>query len=700
MAKKSKPKALVVVESPAKARTINRYLGSNYLVTSSMGHVRDLPKSKIGVDVDHGFTPHYIVLQKAKKKVSQLKKEAKGKSDIYLATDPDREGEAISWHLAHIFESTGAKIHRVEFHEITKSAILEAFEKPRPIDQKLVDSQQARRVLDRLYGYNLSPLLWKKVAKGLSAGRVQSIALRIIVDRENEIRKFKPEEYWTVTAILNKQDNKEATLFADLDKIKGEKAEIKKESQAKEIQSIVEKSEFKIIQLDTKERKRRPQAPYTTSKLQQEAYQRYRFTSVRTMSIAQRLYEGMDLGPEESVGLITYMRTDSVNISKGAQSEALKFIEETFGKDYVPEKPNFYKSKKRAQEAHEAIRPTSAFRSPESLKSVLNEEEFKLYSLIWKRFVSSQMKEALEEGTTALIECAKDYLFKATGTRTIFPGYKAVYEEPVEPDKEEEEEKEGEKKEKKPRELPKLTQGEILDLNRLLPEQHFTKPPPRFNDASLVKALEEDGIGRPSTYAPTIQVLLYRNYVERVSNALVPTDLGETVTKLLVQYFTQFLDISFTATLEDDLDLIEEGEKGWKNVVKQFYHPFNHLLEQAREKMKSVKRELEQTDEVCEKCGKPMVIRHSRYGRFMACSGFPECRNTKDITTGLPCPKGCGGELVKRRGKKGNTFFGCNKYPKCNYIANRLPKEGEELRPDSNLPVKLEGTLEEDEKEI
>jgi len=669
---KTKFKALVIVESPAKAKTINKYLGNQYEVVASMGHVRDLPKSKIGVDVEKDFEPHYIILQKAKKRVSQLKKDARGKSDIYLATDPDREGEAISWHLAHIFEGEKARLHRVVFNEITKDAIQKAFEHPRDIDQKLVNSQQARRILDRLVGYSLSPLLWKKVGKGLSAGRVQSVALRLIVDRENEIRRFKPQEYWSVTAKLRKRDGSRAFILAELDKVKGKKAEIKTQSEAERIRKATENSPFTIVQIEKKERKRRPTAPYTTSKLQQESYQRLRFTSARTMSIAQRLYEGVELGPEGSAGLITYMRTDSVNISKGAQAEALKFISERFGKEYVPEKPNFYKSKKSAQEAHEAIRPTSAFRTPESVQPFLSEEEFRLYSLIWKKFVASQMKEAVEEGTTALIESAKDYVFKATGTRTLFPGYLAVYEEPKE-DAEDEEEK-TELKDEKSRELPELFEKEVLDLEKLVPEQHFTKPPARFNDASIVKALEELGIGRPSTYAPTIQVLVLRNYVER-SGALVPTFLGETVTKLLVQCFPSLLDFHFTASMEEDLDRIEEGDKEWGKVVKEFYQPFIHLVNEAKDKMKDMKQELEFTGETCEKCSKPMVIRFGRFGRFIACSGFPECKNTRPLTTDIPCPKeGCEGKLVKRKSKQGRPFYGCSSYPKCDFIANKLPE--------------------------
>jgi len=687
---KSRATALVIVESPAKARTINKYLGKDYEVTSSMGHVRDLPKSRLGIDVaSGGFEPDYIVIQKAKKRVSQLKKEAKGKSDIYLATDPDREGEAISWHLAKIFEKQEVNIHRVVFNEITKTAILKAFEKPRGIEQNLVDSQQARRILDRLFGYSLSPLLWKKVGKGLSAGRVQSIALRLIVDRENEIRAFTPEEYWTVTAHLHKKDETKALVIAELEKIKGEKAEIKTEKKAKAVYEAVKEKPFTITQIESKQRKRRPQAPFITSKLQQEAYQRYRFTSARTMQIAQRLYEGIEIGEEGSVGLITYMRTDSVNISKDSQREALEYIAETFGKEYVPEKPNYYKSKRAAQEAHEAIRPSSAYRTPDALRKFLTDEEWKIYDLIWKKFVSSQMQEALEEGTTARFTCATDYIFKATGTRTIFPGFLVIYRGMQE--EELEETKDEKKKDEKPRELPPLAKDETLDLDSVKPEQHFTKPPARFNDASLVKALEEDGIGRPSTYAPTIQVIIARYYVERENNALVPSQLGETVIKLLVEWFPDLLDIGFTATLEENLDEVEEGQMKWNTVVQTFYEPFHKLLEVAKEKMKDMKQELEETGEKCADCGKPLVIRFGRFGRFVACSGFPECKFTKDLTTDIDCPReDCDGKLVKRKNKRGSNFYGCSKFPKCDFITNRLPKENEKLVPDLNKPVPIE----------
>ncbi len=697
MAKK-KAASLVIVESPAKARTINKYLGKDYEVTASMGHVRDLPKSKIGIDPEKGFEPAYIVIQKAKKRVTQLKKDAKGRAHIYLATDPDREGEAISWHLAYLLKESKAKVLRVVFNEITKEAILKAFSHPREINQDLVDSQQARRILDRLFGYSLSPLLWKKVGKGLSAGRVQSVALRLIVDREKEIRNFTPEEYWTITARLTKQTPEKEAVFAELSKVKGKKAEVWTERQANEIKTIIEGKPFSVVSLESKKRQRKPQPPYITSKLQQEAYQRFRFTSARTMQIAQRLYEGVDIGGEDTVGLITYMRTDSVHVSGDAQKEARQFISKNFGNDYVPEKPNVFRSKKAAQEAHEAVRPTSVKRTPEEMRSFLTAEELKLYELIWKKFVASQMKGAIEEGTTVCFECAKDYIFKATGTRTLFPGFLAVYQEPKEEDESDEAEKNA--KETRSRELPALTKGEILDLESLSPEQHFTKPPARFNDASLVKLLEEKGIGRPSTYAPTIQVIILRNYVERQNNAFMPTSLGEIVTKLLVASFPKLLEPRFTATLEEDLDEIEEGKRVWGQVVSEFYGPFTKQVEKAKTSMKSVKHELEKTDEVCETCGKPMVIRYGRFGRFLACSGFPDCRNTRDLTTKIACPReNCEGKLVKRKNKKGSIFYGCSSFPKCDFITNRLPKPGEKLVGESNNPVPDPEYKKEDEVE-
>ncbi len=697
--KNGKAKNLVIVESPAKAGTINKILGKDYQVEASFGHVRDLPKSKMGVDLINGFTPQYVIPQKAKKNVSNLKKQAKNKETIYLATDPDREGEAISWHLAHIFRednepATAQTIKRVMFNELTKEAVKNAFQHPRDIDQNLVNSQQARRVLDRIVGYELSPLLWKKVGRGLSAGRVQSVALRLIVDREREIRKFKPEEYWSLVAKLSSQrsSEKEKVFEAKLDRIGNQKADLKNEEQTLKIKSELENAKFSVISIQKKERRRKPQAPYTTSKLQQEAYNRLGFSAARTMRIAQSLYEGVEIGAEGSIGLITYMRTDSVNIAEIASKEAVKFIKEKFGDDYLPKTPNLYRSKKGAQEAHEAIRPTSAFREPEQIKSFLEDDQYKLYELIWRKFIASQMSTALDLVTLIDILAGTEYFFRASGKKTLFPGFSAVFsdfgkvkksEEKIEKDDKNEDSEDEEELE-----FPDLEQNEILRLHELMENQHFTKPPARFNDASLVKTLEEEGIGRPSTYAPIIYTLTSRDYVERKGGALMPTELGETVLSLLVEHFPYILDVKFTALMEEELDKIEEGELDWIKVLRDFHEPFEGYLKKAKETMKDVRQEPVPAGQDCDKCGKPMMIKWGRFGKFVACSGFPECKNTKSLSTGVACPKeGCGGYLVARKGKGGRKFFGCSNYPKCDYVANQLPtKETAEKTLDEKPP--------------
>ena len=685
-------KNLVIVESPAKAGTINKFLGKDYEVEASFGHVRDLPKSKMGVDPTNGFIPQYVIPTKAKKRVSALKKQAKGKETIYLATDPDREGEAISWHLAALLsEDNNAVIKRVMFNELTKEAVKNAFEHPRGIDQNLVNAQQARRVLDRIVGYELSPLLWRKVGRGLSAGRVQSVALRLIVERERDIRNFKPEEYWSLHAKLSSTRPSEAEKIfqAKLDRIGKKKAELKNEADTLKIKSALEKETFKVISVQKKERNRKPQAPYTTSKLQQEAYNRLGFSAARTMKIAQMLYEGIELGEEGSVGLITYMRTDSVNIAEVARKEAAQFVKEHFGKDHLPKVPNFYRSKKGAQEAHEAVRPTSVFREPEKIKSFLSEEQYKLYDLVWRKFVASQMAGAVDLVTSIEILAGSEYFFKASGTRNLFPGFLAVFEDASKAAKKKEENSDDE--EEGEQEFPELEQNELLKLHELIPAQHFTKPPARYNDASLVKILEEEGIGRPSTYAPIIYTLVSRDYVERKGGALIPTELAETVIELLVQHFPYVLNVQFTALMEEELDKIEEGELDWGKVLHDFYQPFEEHLKEAKEKMKNVRQEPVPANEDCEKCGKPMMIKWGRFGKFVACSGFPECRSTKPISTGVACPKeNCGGYLVKRKGKGGRKFFGCSKYPNCDYIANQLPtqkvagEESEEKPPEAD----------------
>jgi len=680
---------LVIVESPAKARTINRYLGSEYVVEASMGHVRDLPKSRMGLDVNNGFEPEYIIISKARKTVSRLKKAAKGKKSIYLAPDPDREGEAISWHLSVILADTGADIYRVSFNEITKSAIQEAFKSPTQISKKLVDAQQARRILDRIVGYNLSPLLWKKIGRGLSAGRVQSIALRFIVEREQEIRDFKPEEYWSIQAKVSSRrtEIKDKLFHIKLDKIDGEKAEVKNKASAEAIKKELNQAPFAVAKLTTSMRRRRPQAPYTTSKLQQEAYTRLHFSAQKTMRLAQGMYEGVDIGGEEgAVGLITYMRTDSVHVSKQAHNELVKYIGETYGKEYLPDKPNTYKSKKQAQEAHEAIRPTSAFHEPEHLTKYLEADALKLYTLIWGKFVASQMKQAVDQTVTAEISAGKRYMLRATGSVNIFPGFLVVFKDVqrTEAKKEKGRDKEGDEEEDSG-ELPPLKEGEPLDLNELFTNQHFTKPPPRFNDASLIKLLEDAGIGRPSTYAPTIQTILYRDYVQRVSGALNPTELGETVTKLLVEHFGDIVDVNFTAYVEEELDKIEEGVLKWQDVIKEFYVPFKKDMDAAAVKIKDMRRIEIPTDYTCDVCGKPMVIKRGRFGKFIACTGFPDCKYTRSVPTGYRCPAPeCEGDLIQLQSKRGQRFYGCSNYPKCRYTTNKLPKKEDGAAADSS----------------
>ncbi|MDD5449632.1 MAG: type I DNA topoisomerase [Candidatus Omnitrophica bacterium] len=664
-------KSLVIVESPAKSKTIGKFLGKDFTVAASMGHIVDLPRSKMGVDVKNNFAPEYKIIPERKKTLSQLKKEAKGKEHIYLAPDPDREGEAISWHLSReLGAAAKTKIHRVTFNEITKEAVLEAFKHPHSLDINLINAQQARRILDRIVGYSLSPLLWKKVSRGLSAGRVQSIAVKIIVEREREIEAFVSVEYWAIEAELKKKTGKPASpagrenfpFIARLDKIDDNKIEVKTKEEADKLTAEISREAFIVAGVKDAKKKRNPLAPFTTSKLQQEAFNKLRFSVSKTMKIAQELYEGVDLGKSETVGLITYMRTDSVAVSKEAEREAKNYILKKFGDKYYPEKPNIYKAKKSAQEAHEAIRPAVPLHEPVQIKKFLNQDQYRLYELIWNRFISSQMSAALYDVVSVDIKAGK-FLFKAVGTTVVFDGFTVLY--PV---------KDEDEKEEKGR-LPRLVAGERLDLIRLLPEQHFTKPPPRYSDASLVKALEEKGIGRPSTYAPTIYTIVARNYVGREKGYLYPTELGIVVTDLLLQYFPKILDEKFTAQMEEDLDKIEEGKMDWVKVLHVFYRPFSFELKMAHSYMKNVKKEVTPTDQVCELCGRPMVIKWGRRGKFLSCSGFPECKNAKTIGTGIKCPApGCGGELVERRSRRG-VFYGCSNYPKCTYIANKLPED-------------------------
>ena len=667
--------ALVIVESPAKCKTIHKYLGPNYEVTASMGHVIDLPKSKMGIDVENDFEPKYIVVKDRKKTLSELKKKAKGKKRLYLACDPDREGEAISWHLKTAL-GEGKEVYRVVFNEITKEAVQNAFKTPHDINMSLVGAQQARRVLDRLVGYNLSPLLWQKVGRGLSAGRVQSVALRLIVDQERRIRAFKAEEYWTLEAELSKEKGDTRVFKATLDKIGDKKAELHDKSQADGILTELKGAPFVVSDVKKQKKKRNPSAPFTTSKLQQAAYNRFRFPASKTMKIAQTLYEGVEIGDEGSVGLITYMRTDSVRISDSALAETRQFIKTVYGKDYLPEQPNVYKAKKAAQEAHEAIRPSSVSRVPKDVEHFLSPDQYKLYSMIWEQLVASQMTPALIAQETAEIRAGR-FTFRATGSRVDFAGFLAVSGRDEEQDNP----------------LPELVAAERLALHKLDGHQHFTKPPARFTDASLVKAMEERGIGRPSTYAPIIATLTGRDYVRREGGSLVPTELGMLVTDILVKHFSKVLDFDFTANLEEKLDLIEDGSVEWVAVVREFYSVFAQQLELAKDQIQTVKKVHESTNEICELCGKPMVIKWGRRGRFMSCSGWPECKNAKSISTEILCPQCKTGKLVQRKAKSGHgrPFYGCTTYPACTFITNRLPSKETEDRGQ-----RTEGTEEKD----
>jgi DNA topoisomerase-1 len=690
--------ALVIVESPAKAKTIEKFLGKDFTVRSSMGHVIDLPMRKMGVDIENDFQPSYVVIAKKKKLLSELKAEAKDKDIIYIATDPDREGEAIGWHLAsHLGKNKEVK--RVVFHEITKKAILEAFDNPIDININLVNAQQARRVLDRIVGYSLSPLLWKKITRGLSAGRVQSIAVKIIVDREREIQAFVPQEYWEIEAELKRHKDKR-TFFAQLEKIDDKKAEVKDKASADSILAELRGAKYKVKEIKQSEKKLNPQAPFTTSKMQQESFNKLHFPAGKTMKIAQQLYEGLDIGAEGMVGLITYMRTDSVRVAFSAIEEARFYIKDKFGKEYLPPEANVYKSKKAAQEAHEAIRPSSAAREPEAIKQYLTQDQYRLYKLIWAKFVASQMKPAIMSVVSVDIEAvplsgvAGRYLFRASGSTVVFPGFKAAYdieEEGEEKDKAPQGDAEAWPAAKKKAHLPKLEAGEPLDLIKIDPTQHFTKPPPRYTDASLIKALEEDGIGRPSTYAPTIGTIVARYYVRREGYALWPTELGTVVNNLLTQSFPMIIDEEFTAKMEEELDDIEEGKIEWTQALKDFYGPFSQWLSKAQVEMKEVKKDVEELDEVCEKCGRKMIVKWGRRGKFKSCSGFPECKNAKPmVSTGLKCPEpGCDGELVERRSRRG-AFYGCSRFPACRHVENKPKQTDVEISPEGDKPKTAE----------
>lgn len=655
-------KSLIIVESPAKAKTISRFLGGSYKVVASMGHVRDLPKSQLGIDIENGFLPKYITIRGKGSIIENLRKEAAKAKNVLLATDPDREGEAISWHLAHLLEIPLESPCRVEFHEITKNAVSESLRHPRKIDMNLVDAQQARRILDRLVGYKISPILWRKVKRGLSAGRVQSAAVRMICDREKEIAEFVPEEYWTIEVELAKQDG--STFRAKLHSAENEKVSLKSKEEVEKIVADLQNEVFVVVEVKKGERRRNPSPPFTTSTMQQEAARKLGFTAKKTMMIAQQLYEGLDIEGEGTVGLVTYIRTDSTRVSDQAQKEAKEYILKNYGSEYAGGGVSSQKTRKNIQDAHEAIRPTSVFRHPEAIKNSLTLDQYKLYKLIWERFVASQMTPAVYDTVAAEIK-AGTYVFKATGSILRFAGFMAVYTEGAD---EETEKDEGL--------LPDLAEGQELTLVQIVPEQHFTQPPPRFTEAMLVKALEEKGIGRPSTYAPIIDTIQKRGYVKKEKGRFMPTELGQIVTEILKEYFSDIVDLDFTAEMENQLDKVESGEENWQRIIENFYGPFQEKLKVAEEKIEEVKIEDEMTDEKCEICGRNMVIKRGRYGKFLACSGFPECRNTKPLLEQLnvKCPK-CGGDVVVRKSKKGRKFYGCSNYPNCDFVLWDQPSE-------------------------
>ena len=720
-------KSLVVVESPAKAKTISKLLGKEYKVIASVGHIMDLPKNKLGVDIEHDFAPQYQIIKGKAKIIKEIKKASEKVKRIYLAPDPDREGEAISFHISEVINDNNKnkEILRVLINEITKKAVIESINNAGPLNLPRYEAQKARRVLDRLVGYKISPLLWEKVKKGLSAGRVQSVALRLICEREKEIRGFKPEEYWTIEAHFL-LDGETKPIVAQLTKYKGKKIKIKTEQEAKRIIEEIKKLSFKVESIEKKERAKNPPPPFITSKLQQEASSRFRFPVKKTMTIAQQLYEGIETGEEGLVGLITYMRTDSTRLSEEAIRNARNFIIDRFGKGFLPAKANRYQNKKGAQDAHEAIRPTSIKYTPEKIKSYLTDDQFKIYEMIWNRFIASQMKPASYHQTTITIS-AGDYLFSATGSILIFPGFLAIY-------KMEEEEKE--------LKIPKdLKKGQKLKLEKIVDEQHFTQPPPRFTEGTLVKELEERGIGRPSTYATILSTLKNREYVRMENRRFIPTDLGFIVTNLLVENFPSILDPKFTAKMEDNLDKIEDGKLNFVETVKRFYLPFEQTLKKAKKNMQNIKAmsiptsivcdqcgskmvirwgkrgkflscsrypeckntknfrededgtihiiEDEKTDEICEKCGSPMVVKNGKFGPFLACSNYPACKNSRPLSLGIKCPvKDCPGEIIQKKTKKGKTFYGCSEYPKCSFALWDKPVK--KVCPNCGAPFLIE----------
>ena len=666
-------KYLVIVESPAKAKTISKILGRNYKVVASVGHVRDLPKSRLGVEIENDFEPDYINIRGKGPLIKDLKKEAKKADKVFLATDPDREGEAISWHLAYILGLDENEKYRVEFNEITKERIKQAIKSPRNLDKNLVDAQQARRILDRLVGYKISPLLWKKIKKGLSAGRVQSVAVKLICDRESEIDEFIPVEYWTIKALLNKDEQGfESNFYGVEKKGKDEKLQINSKSESDSILKELKKNEFIVNEVKKGKRKRNPYPPYTTSTMQQDASKKLGFSTKKTMMVAQQLYEGIDLKKGGITGLITYMRTDSTRVSNEAMSVARSYIENKFGKEYSNGGRSYSnKSKKETQDAHEGIRPTYIDHSPDDIKDYLNKDQYRLYKMIWSRFMGSQMKEALYNTLNVRIMNGQ-YVFRSNGSQLVFPGFLTIYSTTDE--------------ETSDMALPTMNKGDILDLDKLEPKQNFTQPPARFTEASLIKLMEEMGIGRPSTYSPTISTILSRGYVMLEKKSFYPTELGLLVNELLTEYFTHVVNEKFTANLEDELDDIASGSTFWKEVVRDFYKDFHKELVIAEEEIDKIEIEDEVSDVICEKCGRNMVVKHGRFGKFLACPGYPECKNTKPIVDKIevPCPK-CGGDVVRKRSKKGRVFYGCNNYPDCDFVSWDEPVK--EKCPDCNGPM-------------
>ena len=664
---------LVIVESPAKAKTIGKFLGRGYKVEASQGHVRDMPKSQIGVDVEHGFEPKYITIRGRGEILNRIRKEARSASKIYLATDPDREGEAISWHLANVLGIAEDAPCRIEFHEVTSKAVKAAVKNPRTINMDLVNAQQARRVLDRLIGYKISPLLWRKVKKGLSAGRVQSVATKMICDREQEIDVFVPEEYWTISAPFTIGKAKVIGRFTGFG---SDKAELHNQQEAQAVVDACADATFRVSIIKKGERRKYPAAPFTTSNLQQEASRKLGFTTQKTMQIAQQLYEGVEIAGEGSQGLVTYIRTDSTRIADEALEAVRAMIADNYSAEYLPEKPNIYKTRSSAQDAHEAIRPTDILRRPEAIKASLSRDQFKLYKLIYERFVSSQMTPAVYDTLSVDIDASTGARFHFNAQKLRFAGFTAVYEESQDDAAEE----------ASVNNLPELSEGMVAEAGEITPDQHFTQPPPRYTEASLVRTLEEKGIGRPSTYAPTISTIISRGYVARENKRLIPTELGKIVNDMMCKNFPNIVDIAFTAGMEEELDEVEAGKVEWHGVIADFYGPFEKTLEEADKNIEKVAIEDQVSDVPCEKCGAMMVYKMSRYGKFLACPNFPECRFTMALpkNIGVPCPK-CGGELLERISRKGRKFYGCEKYPECDFVswdrpvADKCPVCGERM---------------------